>query len=291
MASIGLRERLPWRFRIVAKMILSRLPIAYVAWRHLNIFHHGDMERPEYANAVFHRHYDRVLLSERTEGVVGLELGPGDSLASALIGRSLGFGKVWLVDVGKFAGTDLEPYRELERYLRDGGLNVPDITSITSVPELLSICRADYLPKGIESLRCIPDESVDFIWSQAVLEHIRRDEFPVLLTELRRVMRHGGVCSHRIDLRDHIGGALNNLRFSQRIWESRYMAESGFYTNRIQFTEMLDLFKRSGFEPEVVQVDRWGDLPTARAKLAKEFSEIEDEELRVSGFDVILSPI
>ncbi len=54
---------------------------------------------------------------------------------------------------------------------------------------------------------------------------------------------------------------------------------------------MLELFKRSRFEPEVVQVDRWNDLPTAREKLAEEFSEAEDDELRVSGFDVILSPV
>jgi hypothetical protein len=26
---------------------------------------------------------------------------------------------------------------------------------------------------------------------------------------------------------------LNNLRFSERIWESEFMAKSGFYTNRI----------------------------------------------------------
>ena len=88
MASMGLRERLPWRLRIAAKMVLSRLPIDYGAWRRLSIFHHGDMDRPEYASNVFHRHYDRVLLPERPEGVVGLELGPGDSLASAFIGRS-----------------------------------------------------------------------------------------------------------------------------------------------------------------------------------------------------------
>ena len=272
-------------------MMLSRLPIAYAAWRHLHMFRHGDMGRSEYASEVFHHHYDRVWLPKRTEGVVGLELGPGDSLASALIGRSHGFRRIWLVDVGQFAGTDLESYQKLGRYLQDAGLNVPDISSATSVPELLSICSADYLTNGIQSLRCIPDESVDYIWSQAVLEHIRRGEFPNLLSELRRVMRRGGVCSHRIDLRDHIGGALNNLRFSHRVWESPFMAESGFYTNRIQFTEMLELFKRSRFEPEVVQVDRWSDLPTAREKLAEEFSEVEDDELRVSGFDVILSPV
>jgi SAM-dependent methyltransferase len=254
------------------------------------MFRHGDMIRPQYANEVFHHHYDRVRLPERTDGIVGLELGPGDSLASALIGRSHGFERVWLMDVGEFAGTDLEPYRELERFLRGDGLNTPDIASAETVPELLSICRADYLTEGIASLQRIPDESVDFIWSQAVLEHIRRDEFPGLLTELRRVIRSEGVCSHRVDLRDHIGGALNNLRFSHRVWESRFMVESGFYTNRIQFSEMLDLFKGAGVDAEVVQIDRWNDLPTPREKLAEEFSEKDDDELRVFGFDVILSP-
>jgi len=77
------------------------------------MFRHGDMGRSEYASEVFHHHYDRVRLPERTEGVVGLELGPGDSLASALIGRSHGFRRIWLVDVGQFAGTDLESYQKL----------------------------------------------------------------------------------------------------------------------------------------------------------------------------------
>jgi hypothetical protein len=69
------------------------------------------------------------------------------------------------------------------------------------------------------------------------------------------------------------------------------MAESGFYTNRIQFAEMLGLFEGAGFEPEVVQVDRWNELPTPRAKLAKEFHGVADDELRVYGFDVILKPV
>ena len=41
------------------------------------------------------------------------------------------------------------------------------------------------------------------------------------------MIRPGGLCSHVVDLKDHLGGALNNLRFSQRVWESRTMAGSG----------------------------------------------------------------
>jgi len=46
------------------------------------------------------------------------------------------------------------------------------------------------------------------------------------------------MCSHRVDLRDHFGSALNNLRFSDKKWELDWIANSGFYTNRIRLQEM-----------------------------------------------------
>ena len=44
------------------------------------------------------------------------------------------------------------------------------------MPELLSRCHAEYLTSGVESLRALPAESVDFIWSRHVLEHVRKNE-------------------------------------------------------------------------------------------------------------------
>lgn len=96
--------------------------------------------------------------------------------------------------------------------------------------------------------------SIDFIWSQAVLEHIRKSEFLDTMLELHRILRPNGVCSHVVDLKDHLGGALNNLRFSEKLWESNFMASSGFYTNRIRYSEMLDIFHQAGFSVEVVNV-------------------------------------
>jgi hypothetical protein len=68
------------------------------------------------------------------------------------------------------------------------------------------------------------------------------------MTECRRVLSDTGVASHSVDLKDHLEGGLNNLRFSEKLWESDFFVNSGFYTNRIQFYEMLNHFKEPGSE-------------------------------------------
>jgi hypothetical protein len=117
---------------------------------------------------------------------------------------------------------------------------------------------------------------------------VRRKEFLPILQELRRVQRPDGVASHCIPIRDIIGGKLNDLRFSERIWESSFMAHSRFYTNRLRYLELLRLFRQAGFEPEVVREIRWKTLPTPRRKMAKEFAVLSEEDLQVSEFDVLL---
>jgi SAM-dependent methyltransferase len=288
--SVDIKTRIPWQAKIAAKILLARLPVGYGVWRRLRLFRRGRMERPDYAYRVFRRHFDRVDFPRKGHGFVALELGPGHSLFSSMIASALGASSMQLVDAGPFATEEIEPYRAMARLLQREGLPAPNLDGATSVKDVVGRCRARYGTAGVASLRSIPDQSVDFILSQAVLEHIRRDEFVDLLRELRRVLRPDGVCSHRVDLKDHFNDALNNLRFSERVWESPFMASSGFYTNRIRYAEMLDLFRQAGFDAEVVNVDRWARLPTPRNRLAEPFRHLPDEDLRVSGFDVLLRP-
>jgi SAM-dependent methyltransferase len=156
------------------------------------------------------------------------------------------------------------------------------------VQDVLRASNATYLTRGLQSLREIPTASVDFIWSHAVLEHVRKYEFLETIRECRRILKTGGICSHQVDLRDHLGGALNNLRFSERTWESAFFTKSGFYTNRIPYHRMLALFEQGGFAVEVKAVRRWQELPTPRERMAKEFQEASAEELCVCGFEVVL---
>jgi hypothetical protein len=53
-----------------------------------------------------------------------------------------------------------------------------------------------------------------------------------LANHLGRALKPGGICVHRVDLKDHLGGGLSTLRFTDAIWESVLLRMSGFCTNR-----------------------------------------------------------
>lgn len=278
---------LPWWVRIGAKLALSRLPFGYTVWARLGLFRHGAMDISAYAIRVFHSHVEKADLVGQLHGKTVLELGPGDSIASAIIATAHGAQAI-LVDAGSFVSTGIAPYLELEHILTELGLSPPDLSGCRNIKDILNRCGAQYLTEGLASLREIDVESVDLIFSQAVLEHVRRRDFLETMHECRRILRRGGICSHQVDLRDHLGGALNNLRFSEQVWESDFFAKSGFYTNRIQCNQMLELFNKAGFAVNVSEMRKWDTLPTPRKGLAEKFRGGSTEELLISGFDVLL---
>lgn len=287
METERLRQWLPWWMRVVAKIVLSRLPAGYAVWRKMGLFRHGRMDDADYAIAVFEEHVSRAGLDGKLEGKVVLELGPGDSVASAIIAASYG-ARAILVDSGRFATDSPAAYTELVRRLRTRGLAPPDIQDCTTLDEILARCGARYCTNGLASLVGIERGSIDLIYSHAVLEHVRRDEFLATQRACAGLLRVGGSCSHQVDLRDHLGGGLNNLRFPERIWESRFFVRSGFYTNRILFGPMLEMFRQAGFAAKVDQIERWTEPPIRRSQLAAEFRMLPESELRVSGFGVLL---
>lgn len=272
-------------------MILSRIPLRYRIWSKIGFFKHGHMKQPEYAYEVFKHHYDSVTSHVNLNNFTVLELGPGDSLFTAIVAYAFGARQCYLVDTSYFANSDLQIYQQMAEFISEKGMSAPDIKDADTLEELLSICNAYYGTNGLEILRTLPDKSIDFIFSQAVLEHIRKQDFLEHLEQMRRIIKDDGICSHAIDLKDHLGGNLNSLRFSEELWESNFFARSGFYTNRIRYSRMLELFKQAGFNPEIVQPKYWPKLPTSKKKLSDEFKKLSDKELLISEFDVILRPV
>ncbi len=281
----------PWLLKMAAKFVLARFPGGARHWHRTGLFRHGAMTSPDYALKVLNGHLERAGLGRGgVEALTCLELGPGDSLFSALILSAYGAERALLVDVDDFACRDLGPYGAMAGRLAAEGLPVPSLAGVKDAKALLGACRADYLVKGLASLRSLPERSVDWIWSQAVLEHIRRAEFLDMQKELHRILKPNGFASHRIDLRDHLTGALNNLRAPEWLWEWQPFADSGFYTNRIQYSEMLELFEAAGFLVEVLGCRRWDSLPTPQKRLAARFRDLPETELAVRSFDVLLRP-
>ncbi len=285
-----LKKSTPWWVRIGAKLVLSRLPAGYAFWQRMGFFRHGYMDESAYALSVFEDHVRSAgwSLSE-LQGKVILEMGPGDSVATALIAHAYG-AKAILIDAGPFATAQPASYGPLCSALQARGLRTVDLNGVSTLGQLLDACSARYLTDGVHAWGQIPSATVDLIFSQAVLEHVRLAEFEEVQRQCRRVLKPAGFASHRVDLKDHLGGALNNLRLPHSVWESEFFARSGFYTNRIRMGRMMTMFEAAGFGVLHEQAERWSTLPTPRHRMAAGFSILPDDELRVSAFDVLLAP-
>lgn len=278
----------------MGKIILSRLPIHYGVWRRLGLFVHGDMNMPAksletyllLAKAASDANWQKLSFCKEFNV---LEIGPGDSIFTALVAKTFGATKVWLIDAGRFATAEPAHYTAMAEYLVSQGYELPFTGTFASFHDVLNSCNAMYLTNGVASLQEISSKSIDFCFSNAVLEHIKKEEFYRFAFELKRIMRHTGICVHRVDLQDHLGGGLANLRFPDSRWEGEFFSKSGFYTNRIRYTEMLRIFKQAGFNCQTTRKISWEFLPISRDALAVEFQQLPDEELLVRGFDVVLS--
>jgi hypothetical protein len=187
---------MPWRFEIGTKIILSRLLTSFTFWQNLGLFRHGSMDNASYAINVFDTHVKHAGLQGQLKDKIILEFGPSDSVATAIIAYCYGARAV-LVDVGSFAKIKPQVYSTLIRYLQSIELRPPAIEHCDSLASLLSACGARYLTNGLESLAEIAADSVDFIFSQAVLEHVRRSEFLATQCECARILRaKGGLLTH-----------------------------------------------------------------------------------------------
>ena len=283
-----IKRVIPWWLRIVMKIIISRLPLvgSYAFWQSFGLFRHGSMDNIYYSYRVFSEHMEKTKVHP-LKGKVLVEIGPGDGLSTAVIAASFGASSV-LIDEGNFVAKDTNYLVTLCDFLQKKGLSPPNISSTDNISEILLKCKSKYLTNGVQSFSKISDDSIDIIFSQAVLEHVSRQDFFKLAEECYRVCKSKAICSHQVDLRDHLGGGLNNLRFSNKVWESDFFKKSGFYTNRIQYDEILKIFKKAGFSCNEYAVNRWDNLPLSKNKLSNEFKHLSLENLKVKSFDVIL---
>jgi len=285
-----LKKGVPWFVKIPAKIALSRLPVGRRQWQRLNIFRAGMMDSPVEAFSIFKKHYGATGLTTLCGRTV-LELGPGNSALTSLFAASFGATRIWLVDTEPLASKDVSLFGQAEHILSELNLPVPGAGTAPSMDAALKLLNAAYLTEGLASLQTIPDGEVDFLFSNAVLEHVRLADFAKTANEMRRVLKPKGVASHQIDFRDHLQDGLNNLRFPERIWESNFMARSGFYTNRLAWPAMKELFEEAGFSVELRSFELWPNgLPTRQKSMALPFRNVPADELMVRGVHTLLRP-
>jgi hypothetical protein len=58
----------------------------------------------------------------------------------------------------------------------------------------------------------------------------------------------------------------------------------------MRYSEILDIFLQEGFTVEVLNIEKWNNMPIKQKKLDVKFKNISFEELKISAFDLILTP-
>lgn len=279
---------IPWWGKIGAKVVLSRLPVPHSLWSRLNVFRHsyGSDATGQLVRSIC----ERVARFKQSTGRLPhtvLELGPGEITTCGVVYKALGIERTIYVDVGDFGARDVAAYTRVSEAAARQDLSPPDLSDAADRSEVFHRCGVEYLVNGLDDLRTLPAASVDFATSTAVVEHIRLNELGPTFAELRRILKPDGLARHGIDFQDHLGGKLENLRFSQAIWESRWMSSSGFYTNRVSPSRMIELMQRAGLDVEIESRTIWPEPPITRGKIHRDLREMwTDEDRRTCSMSV-----
>ena len=69
--------------------------------------------------------------------------------------------------------------------------------------------------------------SIDYIFSHSVIEHVRKFELNNLIDEMYRVLKPKGVVSHNINYKDHLDESLNNLYLVKNFGNQIYLQIQG----------------------------------------------------------------
>jgi SAM-dependent methyltransferase len=279
-----INSHLPWWLKLTIKLFISILPVKLSFWNKFGFFIHGDMLSISYSKKIFMKHFNRFKSHNKNKIFTMLEIGPGDSVTSALYARNFGASSVFLIDQDFYASTDLDFYQKVISHY-----NLKNIYfKSNDFKAFLNENNTYYLTNGLNSFRHIKTSSIDFIFSNAVLEHIRKQDLEEYFIEMKRVLKPGGFISHTVDLKDHLGGGLNNLRFSDSFWDSNLVLNSGFYTNRVRMPFFISVLKGLGFQLIFLNKKKWNKSPINRKSLSLGFREGPNNDLLIKEFDIFM---
>ncbi|WP_052401240.1 hypothetical protein [Muricoccus aerilatus] len=271
---------LPWWAKVASKLAIAALRVPPALLRRAGVNRHSFVAESE--SRVLHEPCTRAGEFANRQGRPPrgvLELGPGRLVVRAPAYAALGCAPVWFADVEDDAPGDPAAYARVAELARGMGLPAPVLDNLPDKAAALAACGARQLIGGTEVLAAIPDGSVELIVSDVVLEHVRRDALPGLLAELRRVAAPNCLGVHAVDFHDHVGGALNTLRFPPRFWEGPLVARSGLYVNRLGLSEILAAFEKAGFATRLRDVRRWPAPPAGAGAAHPSLARRAEDEL------------
>ena len=132
------------------------------------------------------------------------------------------------------------------------------------------------------SPQIIVSSSVDFIISQAVMEHV--DDLSMAYNAMYKWLKPGGIMSHVIDFKSHGTSANWNgyWGYSDAIWKI-IKGRAPYFINRCPYTCHTEYLEENGFET-VLEHKVFMESGIKREDLSNRFSSLSDVDLTTSTF-------
>ena len=148
----------------------------------------------------------------------------------------------------------------------------------------------DYRAPADATATGLPDNSVDVVFSNSVLEHVPREIILRMMQETRRILRPGGIAVHSVGCNDHYRhfdktiSPVNYLRYSDRQW--RLWNNDLQYQNRLRPQDFLEIVRQAGLE---IVMKKSNSIPEAIKDLpiADEFRRYSPEQLAAVSLDFV----
>jgi SAM-dependent methyltransferase len=284
----------------------------------------GGTDSARYCYSVWLRHLSLAHASGRLPGGVPrvvAELGPGDSIGIGVAALLSGAEKYYALDLVRYSDLrrSLVLFHELVRLF---AAREP-VPGASEFPALKPALDSDAFPRqilGDATLRAALDPgrvaeiraaindtadsptmityhapwndpaviqpgSVDFIFSQAVLEHV--DDLDGVYAAMHRWLAPAGLMSHQIDFQCHRKADTWNghWTYSDLAWKV-VVGRRAFLLNRAPHSRHLAILKKSGFDIVMDQPVRSASI-LERRQLAARFRDLSADDLTTSGAYVL----
>ena len=279
----------------------------------------GGTDNARYCYAVWFRHlYYYITKGGKGVPEVVAELGPGDSLGIGLAAILSGANKFYAFDVQHYwnAEKNIEIFDDLvELFMSRSGIpdqnefkNISpglasyafpeniltdDLLKISLNPDRIRVIRAELAnpdnPQNIFIKYQIPwcdssiiqNRSVDFILSQAVLEHV--DDLEHAYASMASWLKDDGLISHVIDFKSH--GFTKNWNGHWCLSNAEWKIIRGgriYAINRQPLSVHMNLLEKYGFDVLEKKIKN-KETKISRSDLAREFKQLSQDDLCASG--------
>ena len=275
------------------------------------LFPLGTGGSPEYSFRVWAKHLSKLRSNGITEvPEIVAELGPGSSLGAGIAALLSGSKSYYALDVQNYISKEelLRDFDSMVKIFKErritGEIFPSDLLPDTQLEISLNEERIVSIRKDIEENgangkyikyfapwnddKLVKYGTVDFIFSQCVLEHV--DGLEDCYTSMNKLMKKDGYTSHLVDFQCHAFTEKWNghWAFSEKQWMF-VKGSNSWAINRLPASKHIEFIGKANFSTiEFFRRKEKIELGISRAMLDNEFSYLTDEDLETTFIDILL---